>query len=227
MIRACSGDREKGIEFFISQNDGAGWTIPETLCLADYGLGRDERAKEAQPVASRLGPRFYDWQLAQNVEESWRECHLHARNLQGKDGYVALLSEAINNTTMDKWAAVLAPAYELAEKTDLLPIFVPAFAAASVENWPDALNALRLILRDREFTLEPQDLMALFFNVLRLAPDESRPALLSGARDFMDEDSHLELVARLEAERLITRSVVATQPTDRYDVGEPQRTLFD
>ena len=67
--------------------------LPETLRLADYGLGHDKRAKEHQPVASRLGPRFYDWQLAQDPEESWRECHLHARNLLGGEGYSKLLNE--------------------------------------------------------------------------------------------------------------------------------------
>jgi len=68
-IRACGGDREKGIEAFLNQNDGQGWMLPETLRLADYGLGHDERARRPQPVASRLGPRFYDWQLAQTAEE--------------------------------------------------------------------------------------------------------------------------------------------------------------
>jgi hypothetical protein len=92
-IRACGGDREKGIEAFLKQNDGEGWMLPETLRLADYGLGHDERAKQHQPVASRLGPRFYDWQLAQSAEESWRECHLHARNLLGEAGYRQLLDE--------------------------------------------------------------------------------------------------------------------------------------
>ena len=67
--------------------------LPETLRLADYGLGHDERAKVHQPVASRLGPRFYDWQLAQSAEESWRECHLHARNLLGDGGYRQLLAD--------------------------------------------------------------------------------------------------------------------------------------
>ena len=52
--------------------------IPETLRLADYGLGHDDRAKEHQPVASRLGPRFLPWQLEQSVEESWEECRKHA-----------------------------------------------------------------------------------------------------------------------------------------------------
>jgi hypothetical protein len=90
-ISACGGDREKGIEAFLNQNAGEGWMLPETLRLVDYGLGHDERAKQPQPVASRLGPRFYDWQLAQGTEESWRECHLHARNLLGEAGYRQLL----------------------------------------------------------------------------------------------------------------------------------------
>ncbi len=92
-IRACGGDRDAGIEAFLGQNEGEGWMLPETLRLADYGLGHDERAKHPQPVASRLGPRFYDWQLAQSAEESWRECHLHARNLLGEQGYQELLDE--------------------------------------------------------------------------------------------------------------------------------------
>ncbi len=92
-IRGCGGDREKGIEAFLAENDGEGWMLPETLRLADYGLGHDERAKQPQPVASRLGPRFYDWQLAQSAEESWRECHLHARNLLGEAGYRQLLAD--------------------------------------------------------------------------------------------------------------------------------------
>jgi hypothetical protein len=87
------GDREKGIEAFLSQTDGEGWMLPETLRLSDYGLGHDERAKQPQPVAGRLGPRFYDWQLAQSAEESWRECHLNARNLLGEAGYRQLLAD--------------------------------------------------------------------------------------------------------------------------------------
>lgn len=70
--------QEKGLEAFLAQNDGEGWMIPEYLRLADYGLGHDERAQELQPVASRLGPRFYDWQLNEDVERSWRECAAHA-----------------------------------------------------------------------------------------------------------------------------------------------------
>jgi hypothetical protein len=92
-IDAAGGDRDAGIEAFCNQNDGEGWMLPETLRLADYGLGHDDRAKEHQPVASHLGPRFFDWQLAQSPEESWRECHLHARNLLGEAGYRQLLAD--------------------------------------------------------------------------------------------------------------------------------------
>lgn len=91
--RACGGHRDAGIEAFLGQNEGEGWMLPETLRLADYGLGHGERAKHPQPAARRLGPRFYDRQLAQSAEESWRECHLHARNLLGEQGYRELLDE--------------------------------------------------------------------------------------------------------------------------------------
>jgi hypothetical protein len=70
-----------GLDAFLDVNDGEGWMLPETLRLADHGLGHDARAKEHQPVASAFGPRFYDWQLAQPLEESWEECERHAELL--------------------------------------------------------------------------------------------------------------------------------------------------
>ena len=70
--------KKLGLDAFLSQNDGEGWMLPDTLCLADYGLGHDDRAREPQPVACALGPRFLDWQLEQDVEESWEECRRHA-----------------------------------------------------------------------------------------------------------------------------------------------------
>ena len=108
-IRACGGDRDAGIDAFLGQNDGEGWMLPETLRLADYGLGHDERAEQPRPVASRLGPRFYDWQLAQSAEESWRECHLHARNLLGERGYRELLDEIAAGKRADEPASTAAP----------------------------------------------------------------------------------------------------------------------
>ena len=92
-IKESGGNRKKGIETFLTQNRGEGWLIPETLRLADYGLGQDDRARHPQPVASRLGPRFFDWQLAQSPEESWHECHLHARNILGAHRYRQLLED--------------------------------------------------------------------------------------------------------------------------------------
>lgn len=93
IIKDNGGDRAKGIEAFCSMNNGEGWMLPETLRLADYGLGHDERAKKPQPVRERLGPRFFPWQLEATPEESWKECEIHARNLLGEEGFNRLMKE--------------------------------------------------------------------------------------------------------------------------------------
>jgi len=87
-IGAAGGDRDAGIQAFCDQNDGDGWMLPETLCLADLGLTRtvdvgdyNDRARTPQPVRSRMGERFLDWQLAQTPEESWAECERHAKTI--------------------------------------------------------------------------------------------------------------------------------------------------
>ena len=55
---AAAGSRDAGIEAWCAQNDGDGWMLPETLCLADLGLTRtvstayDERAKPPNPFAA-------------------------------------------------------------------------------------------------------------------------------------------------------------------------------
>jgi len=97
-VMATAGDRDAGIQVFCDQNDGDGWMLPETLCLADLGATRtvdpdtyDDRARMPQPVASRLGERFLDWQLAQTPEESWAECDRHAKALL--DGMPAAAAE--------------------------------------------------------------------------------------------------------------------------------------
>jgi len=94
-IQELSGNRDDGIRDFFGQNRSEGWLLPETVCLADHGLGHDDRARYHQLVARQLGPRFYDWQLAQGAEESLRVCHLHARNLLGRVEYVRLLDRLI------------------------------------------------------------------------------------------------------------------------------------
>ncbi len=47
--------KEKGIDDFLKQNDGEGWMIPETLRLAEFGLGHDDRAQEYQPRGQSPG----------------------------------------------------------------------------------------------------------------------------------------------------------------------------
>jgi hypothetical protein len=74
---AFSELKKVGLDQFLALNDGDGWQLPETLRLADYGLGHDVRAKEHQPVAAALGERFLPWQLGEDVEASWEECRRH------------------------------------------------------------------------------------------------------------------------------------------------------
>ena len=90
---ASAGDQHVGIEAFLTQNAGDGWQLPETLRLADYDLGHDDRAQYPQPVAGRLGPRFYERQLAQPADEAQHESRLNSRNLLGELDYARLLRE--------------------------------------------------------------------------------------------------------------------------------------
>lgn len=99
-----NGGENAGIQAFLNQNHGEGWLLPETLRLADYGLGHDERAKRPQLVASRLGPRFYDWQLSQSPADAWRECRLHARNLLGPEEYAELTADTPSRQPLMKAA---------------------------------------------------------------------------------------------------------------------------
>ena len=92
--------------------DGGGWPLPETLRLADHGLGHDDRAMHHQPVAAALGPRFYDWQLSRPAEEANRERNLHARNLLGELGYARLLASSSGR----KHTSVREPLREVADE---------------------------------------------------------------------------------------------------------------
>jgi hypothetical protein len=81
IIEARPGDRVGAIASFCAADNGQGWQLPEHLRLADYDLGRDDRARQPQPVASRFGPRFFEFQLAQSAADSRSECEIHAANL--------------------------------------------------------------------------------------------------------------------------------------------------
>jgi hypothetical protein len=85
------GNQRKAIQMFAgtlsktkqpSNENLEGWTIPQDLRLRDYDLGHDDRANEPQPVASELGPRYFDWQLEQDADESWEECRQHAELIE-------------------------------------------------------------------------------------------------------------------------------------------------
>ncbi len=115
-IAAAGGDREAGIHAFMDQNHGEGWLLPETLRLADHSLGHDHRATEHQPVATELGPRFYDWQLAQPPQEASAETHLHARNLLGEHGYCRLLAELKKGSAEQPPSTTAQPLSEVAEE---------------------------------------------------------------------------------------------------------------
>jgi hypothetical protein len=87
LIAVRNSDRDAAITDFLALNDGEGWMLPETLRLADYDLGHDERAQIHQPVAIRCGPRFLKWQSAQTHAERWAECVRHARAILGNDEF--------------------------------------------------------------------------------------------------------------------------------------------
>jgi hypothetical protein len=198
-IRACRGDREKGIEAFLNQNNGEGWMLPETLRLADYGLGHDGRAKEHQAVASRLGPRFYDWQLAQTPEESWRECHIHARNLLGERGYLELLGEVLANAPEGGWAEALTFACELSKKENLLYAFETALGQIPPESWASRLEEARSIAAERGFTLKSDDRIQLLFGATRRVPEGKRQDALKACKALLDRDGLRTVVSRLLA----------------------------
>ena len=95
-IEACSGDRDSGIQAFCEQNDGEGWMIPETISFIQRENGVlefDTPDSQTYEVRSKLGPRFYDWQLEGTPEDSWKECEMHARNILGDDEFEKFMKE--------------------------------------------------------------------------------------------------------------------------------------
>jgi hypothetical protein len=147
LIAAHGGDRDQGIAAFSALNDGEGWMLPETLRLADHGLGHDDRAQHPQPVASRLGPRFLDWQLAQTPEESWAECERHARAILGDEEFDRrfakpkaenLESHIVAKDTVSETLSVSAT-------TRQLSLFEPPTTAGTTEPRPMTISNIRLL----------------------------------------------------------------------------------
>lgn len=64
--------------------------IPEKLKFSvreDGTIDFDDPNGIEYEVASKLGPRFLDWQLEGTPEENWKECEMHARNILGEKGF--------------------------------------------------------------------------------------------------------------------------------------------
>lgn len=64
-----------GVGAFLAQHDGEGWMLPEALVVEG----------EPRPVRAEMGPRFFEWQLTQDLAASWRECESIAADLDGTD----------------------------------------------------------------------------------------------------------------------------------------------
>jgi len=152
----AAGDRDAGIQAFCDQHDGDGWMLPETLCLAALGATRtvdpgayDDRARTPQPVASRLGDRFLDWQLAHTPEASWAECERHARAILGDDEFERRLVEPGSNKLEEPATARrTAPgATPIVTETPQLPLFEarPDSATKTLEFTPMTISNIRLL----------------------------------------------------------------------------------
>ncbi len=95
-LRAFKDLKTMGIDAFLSQNDGEGWMIPESLTYSvrdDGTIEFDGPMGITSAVREHLGPRFLPWQLEGEPEETWAECERHARNILGDDGFHELMRE--------------------------------------------------------------------------------------------------------------------------------------
>ena len=153
-IAEHGGDSKAGIAAFCSLNNGNGWMVPDTLCLADYGLGHDERAEQAQPVASRLGQRLLDWQMTQTPEDRWAECEHHARAILGDAEFeLRFGKKADSDSKSTATPAAVSPAPPLAAAASVKPsvpqlgLFEPKPAAttAATEPLTMSISSIRLL----------------------------------------------------------------------------------
>lgn len=198
-IDDCGGDRDRGMEAFLAQNDGDGWFLPETLRLADYGLGHDDRAREPQLVASRLGPRFYDWQLTQSPDESWRECHHHARNLLGKLGYLDLLADTLLDKPVTAWADALAYASDIAATEDLIHLFARPLARLAADTWRSTLGDIGQLVTSRGLPFDDSHLIQLVERALRITFGDRRQLALRAMMELVNAVEVDAMLARLLA----------------------------
>ncbi|HEY4364208.1 MAG TPA: hypothetical protein VGN17_24775 [Bryobacteraceae bacterium] len=87
---ALSDLESQGLETFLGLDNGVGWELPEKLRLADYDLGRDDRALVFQPVRTTFAEAArLDLPMENSPSESWNECVRQAAIIEGiLDTYV-------------------------------------------------------------------------------------------------------------------------------------------
>jgi len=62
-VSNAGGNPSEGTRDFLTQNMGEGWSVPE---LVDVAADSKSEAGGMKAVATRLGARFMDWQLAES-----------------------------------------------------------------------------------------------------------------------------------------------------------------
>jgi len=76
---------------FCDETSTTRWKLPDTLRLSYHDQDHGEPEKGHATTESLVENQWYRWQIDQEPEESWRECHLHARNILGESGYQQLI----------------------------------------------------------------------------------------------------------------------------------------
>ncbi len=99
----------RGLEDFLAQNGGQGWMVPDHVCLSDFDLGHDDRAKQPQPVADRLGQRLLAEMERFDVEEERRARDAHRQRIErlipqinAEDQYAEAMTNGATERTEDK-----------------------------------------------------------------------------------------------------------------------------
>ena len=112
-IRDCGGDLSKAVKDF-APLPSRGWQLPDNLCLAEFGLGRDERAGQSQPVRSRLLEKTSSGGRAD--ASSWRECRQLASEYKavwpGSDPDTLSQPETTSQTTARSSDALQPPLFQ-------------------------------------------------------------------------------------------------------------------
>ena len=185
VLIAAKGEDE-ALRHFLGTGPDDGWMIPETLTLATYKLGHDDRARQPQPVAERLGPRFYDFQLSQSPEESWAECRAHAAKIERIRSIGIVADQPAN--TQQKRKGKQASVNVVEDLFSSIPAEVPAPITRQ-----QAIRSLVLhLINTRPGMLEYE-----YYEVLRLL---SRRHELGAAFTDEEQDEFVEACSRLPQE---------------------------